>query len=378
MWATIDELYPYRELEPDWDRAFTDLLPTIEAATTAQAYLDGLQALGVRLHDAHVDVDHATKKFGGTLRRPGFDARLIDGQLVIVGFRDPEIAKQLVVGDVIETIDGKPTADVLAAHLPLAAGGTVEGRAQINARVVLYGPEGSQVTLGFRGKANVTLTRPHTYLPPSSSGPHWKRLAPDIGYANLDTLTVPEVAPMLAELGDTRALILDMRGYPNGTAWVLAPLLNVRGTKLATWFDRPQVTAAEQNATHFLQSMPPPPPGAQLYRGKVIVLIDDRAQSQAEHTCLFLNEAARPTFIGSLNPRHQRRRHRLLLRPATWRCRSPAKPCGFSTARSCSSAACSRTLSCGRRSPAFAPATMKCSPARSRSRRPGVSYCTSQ
>jgi C-terminal processing protease CtpA/Prc len=151
-----------------------------------------------------------------------------------------------------------------------------------------------------RGKGDVTLTRTKAnYAGYKSAGPHRIRLADGIGYVDLTVLTVPEVAPTLAELHDTRALILDMRGYPNGTAWVLAPLLNVRHSKLAAWFDRPQVTANEQNVTHFVQPMPPTPARAQLYRGKVIVLIDDRAVSQAEHTCLFLNEAAQPTFIGS-------------------------------------------------------------------------------
>ena len=48
-----------------------------------------------------------------------------------------------------------------------------------------------------------------------------------------------------------------------------------------------------------LQRIPELPPGAWVYRGKIVVLIDDRAISQAEHTCLFLAEAAGATFVGS-------------------------------------------------------------------------------
>jgi C-terminal processing protease CtpA/Prc len=49
----------------------------------------------------------------------------------------------------------------------------------------------------------------------------------------------------------------------------------------------------------FFQEMPQVPTDTPIYKGKVVVLIDDRAISQAEHTCLFLSEAAGATFVGS-------------------------------------------------------------------------------
>jgi C-terminal processing protease CtpA/Prc len=302
IWAVLDELNPYRELVPDWDRALTDTLPSLEAAADAAAYLQALRVLGTRLHDGHVGVWRGGK-FAKPRGEPAIRLRLVEGQLAIVSLLDrPEASRHgLVVGDVVETIDGKPAGAALATRREITSGGTNESRDQRAAEELLDGPAGSSVVLGVRGKGDVTLVRSEANAanatPPP--GPHWKRLDDAIGYADLSTLTVPEVVPMLAQLGDTRAMILDMRGYPNGTAWTLAPLLNVRRSKLAAWFDRPQVTADEQNTTHFIQPLPETPAGAQVYRGKVIVLIDDRAVSQAEHTCLFLNEAAQPTFIGS-------------------------------------------------------------------------------
>jgi C-terminal processing protease CtpA/Prc len=41
------------------------------------------------------------------------------------------------------------------------------------------------------------------------------------------------------------------------------------------------------------------PDGKARYRGRVVVLIDARAISAAEHFCLHLEAAADPTFIGS-------------------------------------------------------------------------------
>jgi C-terminal processing protease CtpA/Prc len=47
----------------------------------------------------------------------------------------------------------------------------------------------------------------------------------------------------------------------------------------------------------FLQTLATSSKG--LYRGKVVVLIDERTQSAAEHTCLHIEAACGPTFIGS-------------------------------------------------------------------------------
>ena len=302
IWATLDEMNPYRDLVTNWDRALADAIPMVEAAGDEDAYVRALRVLGTRVHDGHVSVRKGDK-FGKPPGLPAIALRLIEHQLVVAKVLDPSEAERqgLAIGDVVDTVDGKPASEALATTRETTSGGTTESRDQNAAYHMLDGLDGSSVVIGVHGKSPVTLVRSKAnyagYAP--SPGRHWKKLDDNIGYADLSALTVPEVAPMLADLGDTRALILDMRGYPNGTAWTLAPLLNVRHTKLAAWFDRPQVTADEQNTTHFLQEMPAAPPDAKLYRGKVIVLIDDRAASQAEHTCLFLNEAAQPTFIGS-------------------------------------------------------------------------------
>lgn len=63
-------------------------------------------------------------------------------------------------------------------------------------------------------------------------------------------------------------------------------------------FDPRGETLADQRM-RFLQSIPPLPPGASIYRGKIIVLINGDAISQSEHTCLFFQETAGATFIGS-------------------------------------------------------------------------------
>ena len=69
--------------------------------------------------------------------------------------------------------------------------------------------------------------------------PAYRKLSSEIGYADLTGLVPGEVDPMFAAFKGTRGLILDMRGYPRGTAWAIAPHLNVKQAKVGARFRRP-------------------------------------------------------------------------------------------------------------------------------------------
>ncbi len=132
-----------------------------------------------------------------------------------------------------------------------------------------------------------------------------KLISPEIGYVDLDRLQVTQVDSMFEMFKNTKAIIFDMRGYPNGTAWNIAPRLNKKGTKIyGALFNKPLVSTDELSDEYktelsytFYQSIPETDKPA--YTGKTVVLIDERAISQAEHTCLFFESVTDVTFIGS-------------------------------------------------------------------------------
>jgi hypothetical protein len=105
------------------------------------------------------------------------------------------------------------------------------------------------------------------------------------------------------------AVIFDMRGYPKGTLWAIAPRL------VKTPPVRPIVGAQFRpplRDARTLRADPKAPFIGELtfeqmvgetekprYQGKVVVLIDASAVSQAEHTCLLFAAATDVTFIGA-------------------------------------------------------------------------------
>ena len=303
VWGTLDRFFPYRYLIADWDGAFRELLPRIEAAPDRDTYIKVLRELGVRAGDGHVGVavavpDPKLKPRG----RLGAQIRLVEGKPTVVRSVD----KLLAVGDVIESVDGKPVAKLLAEKRPITSGSTTEARDQRIANALGFGDDGTQAKLVVRsakGVREVSVARSAAHMTTlfePASAPHWKQLPNKIGYVNMMLLTVTEVPQMLEALRDTRALVLDLRGYPNGTFFTLAPRLNKKRAKYGAQFLKPLVTGADgDERVRFFQEIAELPAGTPVYQGRIVVLIDDRAISQAEHTCLFLAEAAGATFVGS-------------------------------------------------------------------------------
>jgi C-terminal processing protease CtpA/Prc len=254
--------------------------------------------------------DTAAKTRGGL---PAVATRLVEGKLAVVRLLDAAQAKQqgVAVGDIVETIDGKPAAQVLADKRADMSGSTDEARDQRIASQLLAGDDGTTVELGVRGgdgkPRTVKLARSMANTtamwgtPPPA--PHWKKLPGNIGYADLTALMVPEVGPMFEDLKGTRAIVFDLRGYPNGTAWTIAPRINTKQAKYGAQFLQPLAVGAggeiADRRIRFLQKLPDLPKDAWIYTGKIVVLIDDRAISQSEHTCLFFEAAAGATFVGS-------------------------------------------------------------------------------
>lgn len=313
IWAVLDEFFPYRYLVTDWDGALRSGLAAAEAATDVEGYRLALREMAAKARDGHVNVFPADRGAGAKPRgTPPFEIRIVDGKLAVTHILDAAAAGKLGVaaGDVIETVDGRPALELLAEKARAFGASTDEARLQGVAGSALVGDDGSTVKLGVRGasgpRRDVTATRALANLrliwqPPPA--PKWKLLPGDIGYVDLRTLDVPEVPAMFAAMAKTKAIVFDMRGYPNGTAWAIAPRINVKKATHGAMFLQPlrtgEIGQLDDERVRFMQKIPELPPGAEIYTGKIVVLIDDRAVSQSEHSCLFYQETAGAIFVGS-------------------------------------------------------------------------------
>jgi len=220
------------------------------------------------------------------------------------------------VGDVILAVDGELVEKKRELLARYTAASTEQWLMRsVNGRL-LFGPKDSVIKVKLRGASgevrDVELTRSLSFAADPKLASVFERTTPvmqvlpsGIGYVDLDRLQVGEVDKMFETIKGTPAVILDMRGYPNGTAWSIAPRLSSKGNVVAALFSRPLLEAtsladeelAESPNYSFSQRLPDTP--GDMYKGKVVVLINEDAISQAEHSCMMFEAATDVTFIGT-------------------------------------------------------------------------------
>src|SRR5205823_1984857 len=179
------------------------------------------------------------------------------------------------------------------ASLPL-------GRTMRAIGFALAGPAGSTAVLKLKGGRAIRLERKLMY--PPQERPALRMLEGNVGYADLTRLQVAQVDGMFEQFASTRALILDMRGYPRGTAWTIAPRINVKHATHSAWFSRnllSGVLAGEEERASLSFQQLIPVSDKPVYAGRVMMLIDEFAISQSEHSGLFFEAATNITYVGS-------------------------------------------------------------------------------
>jgi C-terminal processing protease CtpA/Prc len=240
---------------------------------------------------------------------PPIRVMIVEGRPIVVSLADSTVAAVgVAIGDEVVRVDGEDAATRLARFERLISASTPQSLADKAAVAFMSGPSGTPVQLTLRDHGEqlrqVRLKRSAqdytTLYHHERSGEIVRILPGNIGYVDLDRLPFEGVDDMFERLKQTRAIIFDMRGYPFTTLWNISPRLTDR-QPVAALIETPIIGYGPSGpaSASFLQRVPATPPGKWLYRGKTLMLIDERSESQSEHTGLFFRAANGTRFVGS-------------------------------------------------------------------------------
>ena len=315
LWNTIHYFSPYKHvMGSDWNAALRVAIPKVEAARDSADFVRAIGEFAAKLNDTHVGVSSAAfQQSVGGLTPPPIRVRFIENQLVITKLPIDSVRTRtgLRVGDVVVDVDGEPIELRFQRLSPFYAASTPQSMRNRLSTVILNGPDRSVAKLTIRDSTGATRTvelqRTFTFnavlFAKDRSGTSLFRILPgNIGYVDLDRLPSTLTDSMFTALRDTRAIIFDMRGYPLSTAWSIGPRINANPepTPAAT-FRRLVVPSPDTTETTVFQFTQPIPNrgAAPRYTGQTVMLIDERAISQSEHTGLFFLAANGTKLIGS-------------------------------------------------------------------------------
>jgi C-terminal processing protease CtpA/Prc len=307
IWSVIDYFYPYKALIGDWDAVLTESIPRFITASNEDEYVAAVLQMMSRIEDGHTSASGhpALARLLGAWRPP-LEVRLVENEFVVTRlYEGLPPGTDVRVGDIVVSVDGEPMGARAARLRMFVTASTDTARRNRVATVALQGPAESTATLAVRGadqRTRILNVPRQPSVRPSYTGEPYRLVESAIGYVDLRRLTVPQVDAMFETLKTTTAIIFDMRGYPMGTAWDIAPRLNTKGAKVGAWFRRAQVSGvltSEEGSAGFFFEQPLPTTEKPKYAGLTVMLIDDRAISQAEHSGLFYEAANGMTFVGT-------------------------------------------------------------------------------
>jgi carboxyl-terminal processing protease len=308
FWNMVQYFFPNRDItDRAWSQVLTESIPGFIGARTEVSYHLAAAELIAKIDDTHGATSSRTLSSHWGQNLPPIRTRFIESQTVVTRVYPNYLGgADIRVGDVITDIDGTAIAELRARPARyLAASNEITRQRLIDATV--FRTNAGSMTLGLTRSGvsrrvtvqtyggGVMATEENTLL---SQDPKWRVLPGNIGYANLSLVTDAEVPAMTAALRNTRAIVFDLRYYPNFILYLVQQWLNpaAKDFTLITGPDFRRPGSFQHVVT--LQAGPAQP-RQDYYRGRVLILIDERTQSRAEFTVMSLRTAPDAVVVGS-------------------------------------------------------------------------------
>ena len=307
FWNIIQYWSPYRDIIGEsWDGVLAEFIPRIALAKTSTSYQLEMMALIARVHDTHANLwsSLSGRPPIGNCQLPVV-LRFAENSAVISGWAQAAPAPDLKIGDVILDLDGTPVSELISRWTPYYADSNDAARLRDIARSMTRGACGT-ASLGIR-RENQTLTVTTPRVAPSAlnlqagathdlPGDTFRKLSNDVGYLKLSSVKMADAARYIDSAQGTKGLIIDIRNYPSEfMVFAFGSLLVDKTTQFARFTTG---DLSNPGAFHFAQplSLTPQQP---TYKGKVVILVDEVSQSQAEYTTMAFRSAPGSVVIGS-------------------------------------------------------------------------------
>ena len=307
FWNIIEYWFPNRDIiGENWDNVLQQVLPKIALAQDRDTYQREMMALIARIHDTHANLwsSLTVRPPVGTCQLP-VDMRFIENRAVVTGYSTSGAGKvmDLKPGDVIAELDGVSVAKLVEAWSPYYAASNDPTRLRDMARSLTKGQCGDASLKVQRESEEVAIkaTRvPVAGLKPANThdrpGETYQRLSPEIAYLKMSSIKNADVARYIDSAAGTKGLIIDIRNYPSDfVVFTLGQLLVTEKTDFVRFT---QGDMSNPGAFHWGPplSLTPQTPH---YPGKVVILVDEVSQSNAEYTTMAFRAATGTKVIGS-------------------------------------------------------------------------------
>lgn len=309
-WNIINYFYPYKYcIGKDWDSILSEKISQFKNAADTLSYHLAIRDLISSINDTHAGVfftPYLLQELG--TKMPPFIFEIIDHKAVITGSYNDSLTGRddIQYGDIITKLNGEPLETIINERGKYISASNEDCRIRDVKGILLLGKEDSvSVTIDRNGLVMERIIHRydfrrwnlfHTPKDDDAKRPAWEIRADNIGYVNLGNLDPGKVKKMMQDLLPAKAIIFDIRNYPKSVYPAIAKYLNTER--------KPFVRASMPNINFpgiytFSKLMYAGTKNKLAYKGRVILLMDERTQSMAEFTVMALQTAPNVTTMGN-------------------------------------------------------------------------------
>ncbi|MFQ6600209.1 S41 family peptidase [Flavobacterium sp. C3NV] len=310
-WNLVEYFFPYKYLmDQKWDVTLEKSLPLVLAAKDEDEFYTIAKKMSSTLDDSHVEfVMYQQSKLEDYKRYFPAACKIIDNKLVVTEILGDSLAQadDIKIGDVITKVNDKTIPVLIDEYKDLYSASNEPVLLDKVLRKILSG-NSDHVNVEFFKDGKYT-TKAMTWFNYHDSHRNefkkgakkkkpekFKVLDNNIGYVDMGTLKVPNVPDMIEALKSTKAIVFDMRNYPQGTYEDISKFLNAHEQNFVIYtypdFSYPGkfkwtegTMCGSENKDH--------------YKGKVVLLLNEQSLSQSEWTAMCFQTAGNTTIIGS-------------------------------------------------------------------------------
>lgn len=335
-WNMIEYFYPNKHLtDKKWNTVLKEYIPHFTNAKDELEYeLAALQVIG-EIKDTHANLWGGGDKLNelrGNKFAP-FKAEFIENKLVVTDYFNPEFSSdaKLRIGDVITAINGRTIESIVDSLRPYYPSSN-EASMLRDISADLLRSANHTINLKYSSSNQVKTRDVTLYDKEKLKMYRWykvnkeekcfKMLDRNIGYITLANINMRDLNEMGKLFKDTKGIIIDIRNYPSafipialGSYFVSERTDFVKFTKgnpnnpgeftfrrgddIKSDYKTPKIGYQQGNSRYFGNTQPNYYMLDSNYKGKLVVLVNEKSQSQAEYTAMALRAVKGSIIVGS-------------------------------------------------------------------------------
>ena len=306
-WNIIEYYFPYKYLiDENWDDVLREFIPKFINSSNELEYNLTVLELIERVHDTHADI------FGNPTLQNYFGENLapvkinfIEGRPVVVGYYNEALGKKsgFELGDIITGINNRTIENIVEDNLKYYPASNYPTKLR-NMSSDLFMTNDDFLNVEFIRGDKKQSSKLQCYPideifdnKPKLNKDYFKLINSNIGYIYPGAIKNEYIPEVMSKVKETKGLIIDLRCYPSD--FIVFTLGSYLMPKSSEFVKFTQGNIYEPGVFHMKQPLKVGKNNPNYYKGKVVIIVNETTQSNAEYTAMAFRAAPNATVIGS-------------------------------------------------------------------------------